>query len=433
MGNLLLHRFNPQIAELYGINAALIFQYIWYRSVKMAGGRYVAMTLDDICKQYPYLGRKQVRLALEVLVNSGKRTPALVSRKRTDSSLSFLYTPICRDAGTVFVNFDTHVALQCDSVVAALIYANILSWIKHDWRTKAMELYEHLDPAQFDFDDGQMQYFAYRQTKRVAQHRLTAKKWASLNPYAPIRTVERGLLCLQQARFLRKPCAGSRSSIWFIRSNIMVEIMKQSLHSNDLLDSTAKTTVIPPKRHSYRQNDTPTAKTTPDLPLSPSGSEGNSRVGKALSKAFELRSCEHIVKADGSLLNGDEPPKFDAPSVLTPRNDSSVDVEFDDDEDERNREPEAEHEDYQPVLPAAYGENSRRALSNPDIVKTMRILNRPQLPQIKKKLAKDVFGNPVKRAHVKVPQPDDPEYYEYLDSLTPEQQVDFLASGTSTA
>ena len=62
MGNLLLHRFNPQIAELYGINAALIFQYIWYRSVKMAGGRYVAMTLDDICKQYPYLGRKQVRL-----------------------------------------------------------------------------------------------------------------------------------------------------------------------------------------------------------------------------------------------------------------------------------------------------------------------------------------------------------------------------------
>jgi hypothetical protein len=82
------HFFDPKIAELYGINAAILFRYICWRS-DHSKNRWVALTLPDLCARYPYLGRDQCYRALAALTHPGKKTPALISRKAAPGLASF--------------------------------------------------------------------------------------------------------------------------------------------------------------------------------------------------------------------------------------------------------------------------------------------------------------------------------------------------------
>lgn len=408
------HRFNPEIASLYGIPAALVYQYLWYRSVKMAEGRFVAVGLDAICKQYPYLGRKQVRLALSKLVHPGNQTPALIARKRTEAASTFQYAPISREAGERFVRFDSQIATQ-HGIVAALIHDHVAFRVRDRWREKAQMLYEELDPAQFDYQDDQMQCFAYTNTRKAAVHRISAKKWARLNPYVPVRTVERGFSSLLKAGLLRKPCPESRTSTWYVRPVLLNTFMRQALDDNGLQTPTAKRALLPPKGHSCRQNDTLTAKRALESNSTESGSTACGPVDKAHSEALvELRSQKLNDKANALLLSGAKATLRYAPSVL-PTAEEACDAA---DEEDRNRKF---------VFPRDT-ENTQRALSNPDVVKTIKLLNRPGLPAVKAKVLKDSFGHPVVRKHVRKPKPEDAGWLEYLDDLTPEERESYIAS-----
>jgi len=241
------HRFNPSIAEIYGIPAALIFQYIWFRSVKMAEGKWVTLSLEDIYKQYPYLGKKQVWLALQKLVNSHRKTPALVCRKPADEGYGYRYAPISRDAGNKFISFDTHIAAQ-HGIVPAIIHANIAYWVRDNWREKAERLYEYLDPAKFDYDDLQLQYFAFDHTRKAAAHYVSVKKWAKLNPYISERTTKRGFASLLAAGLLKILHTRSRIPLWIVQEKLLRSYMRERLNGSDLENERAKRKKCGPKR-----------------------------------------------------------------------------------------------------------------------------------------------------------------------------------------
>lgn len=426
------HQFDPKLAKRYSINAAIIYQYVWYRSVKMANGGWVALTLDDICKQYTYMGRKQVRLALKILVNPGKRNPALLARKRIGKAAAFVYQPNDKAEGTGFIRFDTQVATEL-GVVAAIIHNNMAFWIKDNWEKKAEELSQCVDPEKFDYDAIQVRYFAYHSTRKAAARSVTVQKMARVCPYIPLRTVERAFSCLRKAGLLVNLSQNVRNPVWTIQRKMLASFMRQAVGCNDLRDCVAKMTPSPPKGHADRQKGTLTAKRAPELPISPSGLDGCASVRKLIDEASlasrSARALKLIDKANDSLLSGAESKLFDAPSVLPQT--TTVDVNFDDDTEERNREPEEDHDEVESnriILPQEYTENYRRATQEPDIVKTMRLLNRPELPVIKKKLAKDSFGNLTKRKYHRKPKPDDEDFDLYVDDLTPEARYDYLAS-----
>ena len=75
------HRFDTEIAALYGINAALVYGHIQWRC-DHAKKRFVTVSLKHLCTRYSYLGRKQVWNALQVLAHPGRKLPALLDRQQ---------------------------------------------------------------------------------------------------------------------------------------------------------------------------------------------------------------------------------------------------------------------------------------------------------------------------------------------------------------
>lgn len=437
------HWFNPSIAESYGIPAALIFQYIWFRSVNMADGKWVTLSLEDFYKQYPYLGQKQVWLALQKLVNSHRKTPALVCRKPADEGYSYRYAPISRDAGNKFISFDTRIAAQ-HGIVPAIIHANIAYWVRDNWRAKAERLYEYLDPAKFDYDDLQLQSFAFDHTRKAAAHYVSVKKWAKLNRYISERTAKRGFSSLLTAGLLKKLRTRNRIPLWIVQEKLLHSFMRERLNGSDLENERAKRKKCGPKSRSAGQDAKVRAKMGEVFPPTDSASSGNESVVEAgiVEADFELRSKKLIDVADdvlrpevadaptGSEAASDE---FYAPSVLSSAELQNTDLDFDDDEFERNREPEEDFDEFEAnriVLPPVDHEHSLRALGtlgDPDIFKMIRLLNRPSLPVVKTKITTGSEGGPIKRKYVRIYSPDDPRYsLDTLENLTPEERTRYL-------
>jgi len=74
-----IRRFNTQLAEMYGVNAALLYHHIKLRT-DMVPSHFVRLTLDDFTDVHPYLGQREVRNALRVLTHPSRRYPAIVNR-----------------------------------------------------------------------------------------------------------------------------------------------------------------------------------------------------------------------------------------------------------------------------------------------------------------------------------------------------------------
>lgn len=258
------HKFNPSTATVYSIPAALIFGYISFRS-RQTTGRWVAITLEALCKQYPYLGEWQVRLALKQLVSAGKKTPALIFRKQVRGD--YFYMPAVEDdPGAQLHTFDVRVAIEV-GVLPAIIYHNVSYWIKKNWMEHAAEAIKFLKPESYDFDEQRMQRIAYRYTRKSAGYSATLEDWLGRHTYATKRSTERGFQCLQEKGLLFKTHQNRRKPVWHLPAKTLRDFECDMLARSSLENSSAKTTSLPPKPHFKRQNHTFTAKTTEEQGL----------------------------------------------------------------------------------------------------------------------------------------------------------------------
>jgi hypothetical protein len=233
------HEFNPTVAESHGVNAAIIFQYIAYRS-RTTPGHWVSLTLGDICKQYPYLGNKQIRLALDRLVKPvSRRIVPLIFRKGSAKGVGFIYAPSCRDYRCDSPHtFNVQVARE-HGVAAAVIYSNVGFWIRQNWIARSDEALKRLLPEEFDLDGMKMQEASFKITRNAAAHHGSIEKWAEAHPYISRRDAYRSFARLVQAGLLNRTHASDRTPIWTFPPQKRKHIISKMLDSMVLKNNRA--------------------------------------------------------------------------------------------------------------------------------------------------------------------------------------------------
>lgn len=372
------HKFDTQVAGVYGIIPAIIFQYVCWRSSN-SPVRWIQFTVDELCKQYPYLTPKQVRLALHALVNSGSRTPALVLRKRV-CGRSFMYAPACKDSkADQWHYFDIRLAERL-GLVPAIIFQNIGWWIKKNWQEHADEYYRYLDPAKFDDDWDQMQGHAYLHTRRAAAHHCYVRVWAGEHAYIPQRSIERGFSCLLAAGLLVCSYSRNRLPVWQFSDKMARDYIAKSFGNQEIIDFTAKRAIPPPKGQMRRQKGNHTAKRAIKQGLTPSEQGGNKDVRNHI-EAPVVR-CAH-QKPLAEAFNAFRHPLADARS--------------------------------------AAGTALTRPAASPSVERAvLRNLNQPNLP------VRHSNGRPVKRAYHRSSVPQSKFDLNVMDEMTPEQLAAYV-------
>jgi hypothetical protein len=235
------HRFNPQIAKIYGLPAAIVFHYIWLRCDRRSG-KFITLTVDDIAQRYPYLGRTTIWEALQRLVMPGKN-PGIVSRKIINGV--YHYGIIPTDKEYVGYKFDVNVATEL-GIVPAIILASVGHWVKINWKQQAekalCELYpevtEHYPTAYKE---------ALVQTARGAAHTTTIEDWVTWHSYLSERTVRRGFLCLLKAGLLEKRTGKQHKTIYTLNVDLMSNYGDKLLSLSMLENSGAKSERRPAK------------------------------------------------------------------------------------------------------------------------------------------------------------------------------------------
>ena len=430
------HTFNPILAKNFSINAALIFQYIVHRSAhSKSPDKFVRLTLPDFKMQYPYMGEWEIRSALKKLtmpalrpssVRPGKSAPAIV-HQRVESD-GYSYAPSCHDLmGTTKHKFDKELATRI-GVIPAIIYSNVSYWIKFNWDVAFNEVYQKVDPASFGDDDLSVRVFAANYTKPKAAHHGTVKAWLKLHPYVTPRTAARGFRKLVVAGLLKVTHTTRKIPVWELASKDELDYLCILIGLNDLSAAqlllhkqlNAKITVMMPKSQSRCQNHRLDAKITAKSQLSSNPSITCSDVNEAVLKAGSV--------AFGSV---DEASSRDMSSSVSAGEVSSASPS----------QPSTSQRDEDAAaaptltLPAEF-QMSRSQLRdaieavNPETVSKIRHLNRAHVPKLKKKLVRDAFGLPavrVKRKYTRHPTPDDADYFEYMEDLTPAERITYAA------
>jgi len=373
------HRFNPDIATVYGIPSALVYQYINFRSREQrrcGKSAWVDLTIDELCKQYPYFGRWQVWAALQNLIHPGKKTPPLILRKNIASI--FTYAPVAEDNSLALHIFDVRVAVKF-GVVPAIIYQNVSYWITKNWKDKSELLYAMLKPDEFDFDDRAMQEFAYNNTDRAAGHFNTIEGWVAKHPYVSHRTARRGFSCLQKAGWFGFRRIKRGKPMWFLTKKLMRDYVQNMLEKSDLENVAAKTKRVEAKTECV-------AAKTKRVEANTQQEVGLTHSNVVACRAFGEAVIEEAV---GDCQN-------------------KVTQAFDD-------------------FASRSASGSEHFVSRKELTE-IRKLNRPNFPAVKQKISTDAFGNPVKRKYTRKLTPDDPDFLERLEMMSEDERQHYFAN-----
>lgn len=240
-----VHKFDREVASVYGIAAAIVFQYICWCSKKSAV-RWITFTLDELCKHYPYLTYKQVRNAVDRLIYPEGKNPALVIRRGKRGS-SFLYAPVCEaPCVRLWGKFDTGLATRL-GLVPAIIHYNISHWIKKNWDDHALIRAAKLDAADFDFDVDRLKTQAYKDTRDSAAHFGYIDQWVKERPFISRRSAYRGFSCLLKEKLLVKTHIRDRQPLWGFTDKEARKHIAKSLITNEVEDSSATRAESVPK------------------------------------------------------------------------------------------------------------------------------------------------------------------------------------------
>jgi len=257
------HRFNPLVAEVYSIPAALIFQFVSF-CCDTQKVKFIPLTVDTLCKQYPYLTRITVWNALQKLIHPGKRTPALLARKKIDKV--YLYGPIAPDEKFALHSFDVCVALE-HGVVPAIILHNVGHWVKMNWKAKAEEAMNRLKRRDYEDDFDALLADALVFTANAAAHTSTIEEWVARHRYVSYRTAVRGFSCLQRAGLLTYRRGQKAKPVWGLALNLRVDYAEKLLKISAVANLDAKFECLDAKSECLD------AKSERNLPTSPAGSK----------------------------------------------------------------------------------------------------------------------------------------------------------------
>lgn len=385
------HRFNPYIANVYGIIPALIYQYLNYRSSRTPG-RFVDVTLQELCLQYPYLGQWQVWAALQKLINAGKRTSPLLLRQQMGGV--YKYAPVAEDNSDLgsLHTFDASVAAKV-GVVEAIIFHNVSYWIKRNWQRQAEEVYQYLDPGAFDDSDYAMQRFAYQKTRLAAAHYTTITEWIKTHAYVPLRTAKRGFSRLQTAKMLLSGRTRRNKPTWYLPRHLLCKFQQEMLDKSNLENTGAKTQSAGPKPKTQGQNQIRGAKTQPESGLSDSPSDSTSAFEEVHIEEAALRVVKQVE---------DNRDAFQQSTLADAREDTAG--------------------------TASMAAAPRSPSVRPKADRETREMNRKTYPRGKTKVLRDSYGHPVKRQYLRKPKPGDDDFDLYVDNLTEEARIKYLAT-----
>ena len=110
------HSFDILIAQTYGIAAAILYRHFQFWIVKnKADGRnfhdgrtWCYITIDALCKQFPYLGSGQIRGALKKLIDAGILVKGRYNQTGYDQTTWYAFG----DEKTAFSDYPAHLLKQ---------------------------------------------------------------------------------------------------------------------------------------------------------------------------------------------------------------------------------------------------------------------------------------------------------------------------------
>jgi hypothetical protein len=252
------HEFDPKVAAVYGINAAIIFQHIAYLSQE-SPSKWVDLSLQELTGKYPYMGRKAIWLALRKLVFPGRRAPALVARKGREMGVGFLYRPI-PDDGFCDIPHKFSVDLASNiGLVPAIIYRNVSYWVRKNWLNRAEIVYSRLDPARFDYHEPAMQEFALTNSRRAAVCFNTVDAWVKQRSYIARRTAFLGFDTLLDEGLLTHSTGPHRIPVWSLPARVLNSFKRNMLEASRLENSSAERKSEVQKGNALCRKETPCA------------------------------------------------------------------------------------------------------------------------------------------------------------------------------
>jgi hypothetical protein len=374
-----IHKFDREVACVYGIVPAIIYQYICWRSVN-SPVRWITFTLEELSEQYPYLTYAQVRNAVDRLIYPHGKNPALVTRRGKRGS-SFLYAPVCESpVVTRWTKFDTGLAARL-GLVPAIIYYNVGYWIKKNWDDHATERAAYYDPAKFDFDVDRLNAQAYQDTRDSAAHFCYIDQWVKERPFISRRSAFYGFSRLLKANLLVKTHLRDRQPLWGFTDKEAKKHIAKSLIANEGRDSNAGLTESVQNQQSQCRISRASALSTVDSSSSDSLSRECPPVQSSTSEAPVVRCAnQKQVKENVDAFRR---------SLAGARSAAGT---------------------------ASSGPSAKLALGR----KIRRDLNRPNLPVYKE------HGSPVKRSYHRQPVPQNEFDLNVMDDMTPEQRAAYV-------
>jgi len=221
-----MHSYLPNIAKVYGINAALVYQHISWCS-EYGRHRFVPLTVAKLAKRYPYLGTKQIRKALHKLTRPARNRPVIVVCNKEGRSWSYAPVPEYNKAATRYhVDFETACRF---GVTEGIIMANFGFWIRQNWEQRSQPVRDMLSPDTFD-NLLQMERFIYTFTKEHAFHHMRISDWVDeFHPYLSLSSAQRAFARLRVAKLLDMTFGSNKLPIWYLPPGAMDNFVRNQL------------------------------------------------------------------------------------------------------------------------------------------------------------------------------------------------------------
>ena len=373
MSEIVPHRFEPKVAEVYGVNAAIVFEYIRYRCLRSHNG-WVELSLDNLRENYMYLSKKQVRLTLTKLI--GRKGLLTRSKAPQGQPDSYRLRAGKKSSGRLH-GFDTLVAEQ-HGVVAAIIYWNLSYWIKENWFRTAHEILRKLDPTYYRGRVSEVGEAVFQKTRWAARCATTVDEWLERHPYISRWSAFEGFSRLLAAGLLQRRHKPDREPVWFLPAKTLDRFVSNVLSNGVLENSSLKRAQSVWKGQSESGKGTVASSQHADF--APVAS-GNSAVDEDAIDEDVPRTCVRFY---------DYGDAFGLPSLAGARSGKP--------EGRRSgaAAPTSPSASEPELTPTEIRRDKRKLMQ--DIRQKLKAVSGPALPSLKKKKVKlDRFGYPVKR------------------------------------
>lgn len=459
------HYFDVDTATRYGLPAAIVYQYFRWLCQRVPSGT-ISRTITDICEQYAYMGRKEVRLAMATILKH-----RLIRRLKENRHQYELDKEPRGYADDSLHMFEVQCAIE-HGIIAAVIYSNMHSLITTNWVRKAEELAEGLKRENYYTGNVAVMTSALQASVARANCRLSLDQWVEIHPFVSRRSVYRQFEVLMEANKLQKVIKSDRVPVWTLPSKTLKKFGDYVLRTITLENASVKKTTPMPKGPSQCQKDqksdvndcAATVSATVNKIYSNTITKTNDGIGNSTSSLADAREeagrrpsrCTREARGTNSAKSSapdlEEAKKEEvaapAPAIKrvdsiclepveeTVGEDTRIDTSIADAREaaklkarmERRKKARKAMAPEAAKLAATIEKRkmTRKAIG---LLQKLRILNKKTYPEMKKKVMLDSFGHPIIRKYQKQYTPDDYEFLEALEGMPESERAGYLEKG----